>query len=158
MALLCCAVLCCAVLCCAVLPCAVLCCPASNAQATCFALEQHAESHLGCAETCRTESDLHCQAVLTPWFLMPTKQRWLSVLVTMQDRCLLFCQVHLRHVVGGRARGSQEMPDEKLYSVSIPERRGALKQLLRALSPAWNVTLLHYRKTGKHGCTQCVTC
>ncbi|KAL0049357.1 hypothetical protein WJX82_000351 [Trebouxia sp. C0006] len=57
-------------------------------------------------------------------------------------------QVHLRHVVGGRARGSQEMPDEKLYSVSIPERRGAIRRLLRALSPVWNITLLHYRKTG----------
>lgn len=57
-------------------------------------------------------------------------------------------QVHLRHVVGGRARGSQEMPDEQLYSVSIPERRGAIRQLLRALSPVWNITLLHYRKTG----------
>lgn len=41
------------------------------------------------------------------------------------------------------------MPDEKLYSVSIPERRGAIRQLLRALSPVWNITLLHYRKTGK---------
>ncbi|KAK9806307.1 hypothetical protein WJX72_009564 [[Myrmecia] bisecta] len=60
-------------------------------------------------------------------------------------------QVHLRHLVGGRARGSpvsEDMQNERLYTVDIPERRGAIQQLLDVISPHWNVTLFHYRKTG----------
>lgn len=32
--------------------------------------------------------------------------------------------------------------------VQFPERPGALRRFLEALSPEWNVTLFHYRNTG----------
>ncbi|CAK0786451.1 hypothetical protein CVIRNUC_009664 [Coccomyxa viridis] len=57
-------------------------------------------------------------------------------------------QVHVRHLVGGRARGEQVLSDERLFSVAGPERLGAVRQLLNALGTALNVTLFHYRKTG----------
>ena len=58
-------------------------------------------------------------------------------------------QVHLRHLVGGRARSfTGELPHERIIQVDFPERPGALRKLLAALDPEWNVTLFHYRKTG----------
>ena len=75
-------------------------------------------------------------------------------------------QVHLRHLVGGRRRGgkkSREGPaaasagdedggndddDEVIMTVDFPERKGALRAFLRAISSAWNVTLFHYRAAG----------
>lgn len=58
-------------------------------------------------------------------------------------------QVHLRHLVGGRARSfTGELPFERMFQVQFPERAGALRQFLEALSPHWNVTLFHYRQTG----------
>ncbi|DBA83534.1 hypothetical protein WJX79_001038 [Trebouxia sp. C0005] len=58
-------------------------------------------------------------------------------------------QVHLRHLVGGRARSYMgEMPHEKIYQVEFPERPGALKKFLSVLQPQWNITLFHYRRSG----------
>ena len=33
--------------------------------------------------------------------------------------------------------------------VVFPERPGALRTFLSTVSPRWNITLFHYRKTGK---------
>ncbi|CAL8464367.1 g3902 [Coccomyxa elongata] len=57
-------------------------------------------------------------------------------------------QVHVRHLVGGRARGDQQLSNERLFSVAGPERIGAVRQLLNTLGATFNVTLFHYRKTG----------
>lgn len=59
-------------------------------------------------------------------------------------------QLHLRHLVGGRARGRDEqgIPDERIFQVDFPERVGALRTFLKALSPNWNISLFHYRRTG----------
>jgi threonine dehydratase len=65
-------------------------------------------------------------------------------------------QVHLRHMVGGRARSySGQIEDERIVVVSFPERTGALRLFLRELAAAdgglestINVTMFHYRATG----------
>ncbi|KAL3161440.1 hypothetical protein ABBQ32_010326 [Trebouxia sp. C0010 RCD-2024] len=58
-------------------------------------------------------------------------------------------QVHLRHLVGGRARSYMgELPHEVIYQVEFPERPGALKKFLSVLQPQWNITLFHYRRSG----------
>ena len=64
-------------------------------------------------------------------------------------------QVHLRHLVGGRRRtengnGTTESENENevIMTVDFPERKGALRAFLRAVSPTWNVTLFHYRAAG----------
>jgi len=59
-------------------------------------------------------------------------------------------QLHLRHLVGGRARGGDEqgLPNERIFQVDFPERVGALRTFLKALSPNWNISLFHYRRTG----------
>lgn len=58
-------------------------------------------------------------------------------------------QVHLRHMVGGRARCYMgELPGERIFQITFPERQGALRRFLDAVSPAFNVTLFHYRNTG----------
>lgn len=58
-------------------------------------------------------------------------------------------QVHLRHLVGGRARSYMgEIPNERIWQVSFPERPGALRRFLDTINPQWNVTLFHYRNTG----------
>ncbi len=44
----------------------------------------------------------------------------------------------MRHLVGGRARGSQALADERLFEVQAPERLRAISQLLDALSPVFN--------------------
>lgn len=58
-------------------------------------------------------------------------------------------RIHLRHLVGGRARSYMgEIPNERMFQVQFPERPGALRRFLSALSADWNVTLFHYRNTG----------
>lgn len=58
-------------------------------------------------------------------------------------------RIHLRHLVGGRARSYMgEIPNERMFQVQFPERPGALRRFLTALSADWNVTLFHYRNTG----------
>ena len=53
-------------------------------------------------------------------------------------------QVHLRHMVGGSAN----VEDERIYKVEIPERAGALDAFLAAVSPAFQITMTHYRSDG----------
>ena len=53
-------------------------------------------------------------------------------------------QVHLRHMVGGSAN----VDDERIYKVEIPERAGALDVFLAAVSPAFQITMTHYRSDG----------
>uniref|UniRef100_A0A7S3QRM5 Threonine dehydratase n=1 Tax=Dunaliella tertiolecta TaxID=3047 RepID=A0A7S3QRM5_DUNTE len=58
-------------------------------------------------------------------------------------------QLHLRHLVGGRARSfTGSVPDEKIYQVIFPERPGALVRFLDAVCGTYNITLFHYRNTG----------
>ena len=54
-------------------------------------------------------------------------------------------KLHLRHLVGGRAR---EATDERLVRFEFPERPGALLEFLTALDPRWNISLFHYRNHG----------
>ncbi|XP_050945069.1 threonine dehydratase biosynthetic, chloroplastic-like [Cucumis melo] len=51
---------------------------------------------------------------------------------------------HLRYMVGGRSN----VPNEVFYRFTLPERPGALSQCLDALSPRWNISLIHYRRQG----------
>ena len=53
-------------------------------------------------------------------------------------------QFHLRHMTGGKAR----VKDERLYSVEIPERAGALGNFLDFISPKWSISMTHYRADG----------
>ena len=54
-------------------------------------------------------------------------------------------KLHVRHMVGGRARGVR---DERLYRFEFPERPGALLEFLGALGEEWNISLFHYRNHG----------
>jgi threonine dehydratase len=54
-------------------------------------------------------------------------------------------KTHIRHMVGGR---SPETHSEVLYRFHFPERPGALINFLNAMSPAWNISLFHYRMHG----------
>ncbi|KAG1655821.1 hypothetical protein FOA52_008384 [Chlamydomonas sp. UWO 241] len=58
-------------------------------------------------------------------------------------------QLHLRHLVGGRARCAVAgtLLGEHIFQVIFPENPGALNEFVTALCP-WNVTLFHYRTTG----------
>ncbi|KAJ3300175.1 hypothetical protein HK104_003785 [Borealophlyctis nickersoniae] len=52
---------------------------------------------------------------------------------------------HARYLVGGRV----EVPNERLFRFSFPERPGALHHFLSTLRhPQWNVSLFHYRNYG----------
>lgn len=63
-------------------------------------------------------------------------------------------QVHLRHLVGGRARSfTGNLPDERIFEVEFPEKRGALLKFLLVLSPVWNISLFHYRQSGNRSST-----
>ena len=58
-------------------------------------------------------------------------------------------QIHLRHLVGGRARSyTGALPHEHIFQVDFPERPGALRKFLGVFSPDFLITLFHYRKTG----------
>ena len=54
-------------------------------------------------------------------------------------------KLHLRHMVGGR---SPLAHNELLYRFEFPERPGALIKFLACMSPAWNISLFHYRNHG----------
>ncbi|MEO6824113.1 MAG: threonine ammonia-lyase, biosynthetic [Nitrosospira sp.] len=54
-------------------------------------------------------------------------------------------KLHIRHLVGGRAR---EVKDELLYRFEFPDRPGALMKFLNSMSRQWNITLFHYRNHG----------
>ena len=53
-------------------------------------------------------------------------------------------KLHIRHLVGGRARASNEI----LYRFEFPERPGALMDFLDSLAATWNISLFHYRNQG----------
>jgi threonine dehydratase len=54
-------------------------------------------------------------------------------------------KLHLRHMVGGRSTLAR---DELLFRFEFPERPGALMKFLSSMSPAWNISLFHYRNHG----------
>jgi threonine dehydratase len=66
---------------------------------------------------------------------------------------LELAQVHLRHLIGGHpesnsAPANSSLMNERIFQVEFPERPGALRRFLSAVSPRWLVTLFHYRRTG----------
>lgn len=54
-------------------------------------------------------------------------------------------KLHVRHMVGGRAR---DVVHERPCRFEFPERPGALMQFLDALGGRWNISLFHYRNHG----------
>jgi threonine dehydratase len=54
-------------------------------------------------------------------------------------------KLHVRHMVGGQARG---LTDERLFRFEFPERPGALLKFLQAIGTGWNISLFHYRNHG----------
>jgi threonine dehydratase len=54
-------------------------------------------------------------------------------------------KLHVRHMVGGRARDARH---ERPCRFEFPERPGALMQFLDALGGRWNISLFHYRNHG----------
>jgi threonine dehydratase len=54
-------------------------------------------------------------------------------------------KMHVRYMVGGRARG---VVRERLCRFEFPERPGALLQFLDTLGGRWNISLFHYRNHG----------
>jgi threonine dehydratase len=54
-------------------------------------------------------------------------------------------KLHVRHLVGGRARAEGA---EMLYRFEFPERPGALMNFLTHMGGGWNITLFHYRNHG----------
>ncbi|TAQ87662.1 hypothetical protein B7494_g4002, partial [Chlorociboria aeruginascens] len=51
---------------------------------------------------------------------------------------------HIRYLVGGRS----QVPNERLYMLSFPERPGALEKFLRTLRPRYSISLFQYRNAG----------
>jgi threonine dehydratase len=54
-------------------------------------------------------------------------------------------KLHVRHLVGGRAR---EIKNELIYRFEFPDRPGALMKFLNSMSHHWNISLFHYRNHG----------
>jgi len=54
-------------------------------------------------------------------------------------------KMHLRHMVGGKSPLSH---NELIYRFEFPERPGALASFVGAMSPAWNISMFHYRNHG----------
>ncbi len=70
-----------------------------------------------------------------------TKKGFATIDLTHDD----LAKEHLRHMVGGASKLSQ---DERLMRFVFPERPGALMKFLNAMRPGWNITLFHYRNQG----------
>lgn len=51
---------------------------------------------------------------------------------------------HIRYLVGGRSN----VPNEKLFMFTFPERPGALERFLLAVRPKFNISLFQYRNYG----------
>jgi threonine dehydratase len=51
---------------------------------------------------------------------------------------------HVKHLVGGRA----QVADERVLRLSFPERPGALRRFFEHVSPAFDLSLFHYRSHG----------
>ncbi|PSC71990.1 threonine deaminase [Micractinium conductrix] len=63
-------------------------------------------------------------------------------------------QVHLRHMIGGPAMQNGDcLQDERIFKVDYPELPGMLARLLEPISPRFDITLLHFRKTGNRSAT-----
>lgn len=62
-------------------------------------------------------------------------------------RCLV--QVHVRHLVGGRARGDQQLSNERLFTVAGPERIGAVSHAFT--HSKLRTSFLSYAKNIPHG-------
>jgi len=54
-------------------------------------------------------------------------------------------RAHVRFLSGG---GSMK-PNERFFKVDFPERPGALRRFLEAISDRYNISLFHYRSTGQ---------
>lgn len=54
-------------------------------------------------------------------------------------------KLHVRHMVGGRARLAR---DERIYRFVFPERPGALLNFLGRMGKGWNISMFHYRNNG----------
>ncbi|WP_295625503.1 threonine ammonia-lyase, biosynthetic [uncultured Nitrosomonas sp.] len=54
-------------------------------------------------------------------------------------------KLHIRHLVGGRAR---DVKNEILYRFEFPDRPNALMNFLNSMSHNWNISLFHYRNHG----------
>lgn len=54
-------------------------------------------------------------------------------------------KMHIGHMVGGHTGGVE---NEVLYRLEFPECPGALAEFLTLMEPNWNISILHYRKTG----------
>jgi threonine dehydratase len=52
---------------------------------------------------------------------------------------------HVRHMIGGPSTSAE---NEHLYHIDLPERPGALSELLNNLGDRWNISLFHYRNLG----------
>ena len=57
-------------------------------------------------------------------------------------------KLHVRYMVGGRKRSTDEPVDELLYRFEFPERPGALLRFLQSIGSDWNISLFHYRNHG----------
>ena len=54
-------------------------------------------------------------------------------------------KLHVRHLVGGRARN---LFHERIFRFEFPERPGALMRFLDRMNASWNISLFHYRNHG----------
>ena len=57
-------------------------------------------------------------------------------------------KLHVRYMIGGRARPAGDALEELLYRFEFPERPGALLRFLQAVGTSWNISLFHYRNHG----------
>jgi len=66
-------------------------------------------------------------------------------------------QVHLRHLVGGRARSfgftGEVAEPERIFQVEFPEVQSALQRFMAVMDSSWNVSLFHYRQSGNRSST-----
>jgi len=54
-------------------------------------------------------------------------------------------KMHISHMVGGHKGGVE---NEVLYRMEFPECPGSLADFLTLMKPDWNISILHYRKSG----------
>ena len=53
-------------------------------------------------------------------------------------------KTHARYMVGGKG----DVPNERLFRFTFPERPGSLLQFLKGLNQGWNISLFNYRNNG----------
>jgi threonine dehydratase len=103
----------------------------------------------------RYSTDAEANVFLGISLTAPTSQR-VSELQGLMDRVTTggmsivdlsgdeLAKSHIRFLVGGRSN----VPDERLYMFTFPERPGALDQFLATLRPNYNISLFQYRNSG----------